>query len=175
MDDRTQPPLNTGMPVTIFDKDLTGNFYVEEDIDLNEVVQSALQKSSGDRKDWLILRSDKLPLVCGSRYQVAQLFEAIVSMIINHPPANSKLFLYIKCVAEERDPEVLDLRLSPGYGMYQLHFYTNITTGSDWQLVYKDQLVSCGLTAQDYKGSFAFHPISNTGCLFSLTLPGKIS
>lgn len=170
MDDPKQPPLNK-MPFTVFGQNLTGKC-LEEDIDLNDALQAALKNSS---EDLLILRSDKLPSVWGMKRQMLQLFEALTAMILNHPPRNSKLFLYVQCKPEEIDPEVIDLRLTPGHNIFHLYFFSNITTDNDWQLIYRDQLARCELIAREFKGSFVFHPISNTGCLFSLTLPGKFN
>lgn len=175
MEDHTQPPLNNDLSIAAFGKHSFVNFYPEEEIDLNEALHSALQKQTADKNVLSILRSDKLPLVCGHRENIVRMLDAISFMIINHPPLNSKLFLYVKCEQEPPEHEVLNLRLTPGERLYQLFFHTNITTDENWKLIYQEQLATCAVIAEENRGSFNFHTISNTGCLFSLILPGKNS
>ena len=96
-------------------------------------------------------------------------------LVVNHPPANSKLFLYVKCVREKVDSDVMDLRIAGGSALYKIEIYSNITTDKNWEIMYQDKLAECSLQATNISGSLSFSPIVNTGCLFSLMLPGKIN
>jgi hypothetical protein len=96
-------------------------------------------------------------------------------MIVSHPPVGSKLYLYVKCSPETVDNEVMDLRLADGDGLYKIEIYTNITTDQHWEMLYQAKLAECNLQAAKNRGNFSFSPVANTGCVFSLTLAGKIN
>lgn len=142
------------------------------DIDLNEIVQKICTRYTSDGKNF-ILRADKLPHVNCSQEVFTHLFGELVSMIVNHPPQNSKLFLYITCKEQSQDAEVMDLQLG-GETMYVIDFHTNITSDKQWTNLYKSKLDECSVLIQQNGGDFTFFPICNTGCLFSISLPGKI-
>jgi hypothetical protein len=94
-------------------------------------------------------------------------------MIISHPPVNSKLFLYVKCAEEKQEDDVIDLQLTEEHSFCKIDIYSNINTDKDWETSYQSKLAECALQASKIEGSFSFFPISNTGCLFSVTLPVK--
>ena len=176
MNEHTKPPMSNRTHGTSSQPVVKGGQYIEEDISLNQVFQSGLKKHATEQQKTLsIVRSDKLPSVCGRREQFQQLLDMMIEMIISYPPSGSKLFLYVKCEAEERNPEILDLRLTEGSQMHTLYFYTNITTDDRWKMICKDRLAECAVIAEQNKARFSFYPISNTGCIFSLALPGKIN
>ena len=149
----------------------SGNLQPEEVTDLDEVFRDVLNKYTVEKG--IIFRLDKLPSVNGNREHVRFLFDALISMVVNHPPANSKLFLYVKCSPEKVDSDIMDLRLAPGNALYKIDVYSNITTDKNWEMLYLEKLKECALEATKISGNFSFSPIMNTGCLFSLTLPGK--
>jgi hypothetical protein len=152
---------------------LSNNFQVKEIADLNEVLRFVLDKyTSGEDKNF-IFRLDKMPLVFGNKEQYACLFDTLMSMIISHPPVNSKLFLYVKCAEEKQDDDVIDLQLTEENPFCKIDIYSNINTDKDWEASYQRKLAECALQASKIRGSFSFFPISNTGCLFSVTLPVK--
>jgi hypothetical protein len=146
-----------------------------EEIDLNEVVRSICYKYSIDQQKNFILRFDKLPIAGGNKDHFQCLFDGLIEMIVNHPPVNSKLFLYIKCTEQPGDAEIIDLRLTAETKLYKIDLYTNITTNEHWELLHKNKLNECSSLAIQNGGSISFSPISNTGCLFSLILSGKIN
>jgi hypothetical protein len=102
------------------------------------------------------------------------LFSELISMILNHPPQNSKLFLYITCNEQAPDTDIIDLRLKESFKLFKIDFHTNITSDDQWINLYKANLAKCSLLVQQGCSSFSFFPICNTGCLFSISLPGKI-
>jgi hypothetical protein len=55
----------------------------------------------------------------------------------------------------------------------KIDIYSNINTDKDWEASYQSKLAQCALQASRIRGSFSFFPISNTGCLFSVTVPVK--
>ena len=123
MNEHTKPPVQNIVQERSSHHVLAGQQHTEESINLHQVFQSGLHKQeTGEKKSLSIVRSDKLPFVYGHREQFVRLMELIIEMIVSYPPAGSKLFLYVKCVAEEKNPDVMDLRLTEGTQLYTLHF-----------------------------------------------------
>lgn len=146
-----------------------------EEIDLNKIFQSICDKYAIEQQKNFILRFDKLPTINGDRDHLQCIFDGMVEMIVNHPPDNSKLFLYVKCTEQPGDAEIIDLGLMAGTKWYKIDLYTNITTSEYWQALYQNKLGECISLATQNGGNISFSPISNTGCLFSIVLSGKIS
>ena len=145
----------------------------EMDVDLNEIVQTICNGYTTTGKSF-ILRSDRLPHVNGNKEALILLFSELIYTIISHPPQNSKLFLYITCREQPQDAEVMDLRFTGNFKMYLIDLHTNITSDELWMNLYKNKLEECSVLIHQIGGSFSFFPICNTGCLFSISLPGKI-
>ena len=145
----------------------------EQSVDLNEIFRAVLDTYSVD--GGLIFRCDKLPIAIGSPEDFTYLFDALLSMIVSHPPQGSKLYLYVKCFPETVDDDVMDLRVDAQTAIYKIEIYSNITTDKEWEMLHQAKLAECNLQAAKVKGRFSFSPVVNTGCVFSLTLPGKIS
>ena len=170
----TQPRLNNLTESFIPHEALNNKGQHENDVDLNDVLQFVLEKYRNTRQNDFIMRFDTLPLVEGNKDHFVQMFDSILFMITSHPPVNSKLFLYIKCSEEKQNAEVMDLRKTADKPLLKIDFFTNIHTDDNWQQIYESRLAECYLRATQNGGSFAFYPISNTGCLFSVLRPGKI-
>ena len=150
-----------------------GNWQGGQSVDLNDVFRTVLDQypvAGG-----LIFRSEKLPITNGNSEDFTCLFDALISMIVSHPPVGSKLYLYVKCFPEAVDSDVMDLRLTGADRLYKIEIYTNITTDKHWEMLYQARLAECNLQAAKIKGNFSFSPVVKTGCVFSLTLPGKIN
>jgi len=143
-------------------------------VDLNEIVETICGTYAAEGKSF-ILRSEKLPHVNGKKETLHLLFGEVISMIINHPPPKSKLFLYITCKEATPDAEVIDMRLANDIKLFQIDFHTNITSDEQWTALYKAKLTECSVLLRQHGSSFTFFPICNTGCLFSISLPGKIN
>jgi hypothetical protein len=172
MDERTIPPLNNVLPMQSLSATTETN---REEINGNELFKEAMEALDTDfKRSASIMRIDSLPTIYGNRQQLVELFTALLTMIVDHPPLKSKLFLYLKCTEEEKDHEVIDLRLDKEEVMYCFSFHTNITTDDSWKLIHKHTLAWCKEIAVQNKGEFLYQDICNTGCLFTLSLPGKI-
>ena len=169
----TKPDLNSVNGNFISTGVLSSSWQTEEITDLNEIFRNVLDKYILERG--IIFRLDRLPLVNGNQEYVTCLFDTLMSMVFSHPPGNSKLFLYVKCFPETVDSDVMDLRVKADSTLFKIEIYSNITTDKNWEILYQDKLAECSLQATNMSGSFSFSPITNTGCLFSLTLPGKIN
>jgi hypothetical protein len=170
----TKPDLNNINGNYISAGTLTGsNWQGDPLVDLNDVFRTVLDKYSVP--GGLIFRCDKLPVTNGNSEDFTCLFDALIAMIVAHPPIGSKLYLYVKCSPETVDSEVMDLRVSGGDNLYKIEIYTNITTDKHWEMLYQARLAECNLQAAKIKGNFSFSPVVNMGCVFSLTLAGKIN
>jgi hypothetical protein len=103
---------------------------------------------------------------------MVKLFDDLLGMILNHPPRASRLFLYVDC--EEGYSDVIDMNVEKGFERYIIKFHTNVTTHDNWKLVNSQTLVNCRQILSKYNANLAVNEISKTGCLFSLSLQGKI-
>jgi len=140
---------------------------------LNEVLQESLKKAQVQvDKVKLIVRCESLPLIVADHDEMVNLFDELLGMILNHPPAASQLFLYINC--EEDTTDIIDMTLEEGLRRYCIKFHTNITTHDNWKLVNSQGLINCKQILSRHNGNLAVNDISSTGCLFSVLLPGKI-
>lgn len=142
-------------------------------LSLNEVLKESLKKAQAvvDHLQ-LVVRCESLPQVNGSRHEMIQLFDDLLSMILNHPPNALRLFLYVYC--EEESNEVIDLTLTGSNKRYCIKFHTNITTHESWKLMHSQTLSNCRYILSRHNGTLVVNDISNAGCLFSISLPGKI-
>lgn len=141
-------------------------------VDLNRVMRQTFD----DQKQRVaqlqtITRCDALPLVQGPAQLFLLLFGKIVSLILDHPPRNSKLFIYLKC--EKTATDVIDLSLPEGFMHHELSFYTNSNITPEWEKVNSDTLARCQQLARDCGGTVHWQPAPGAGSLFSVTLPGK--
>jgi len=140
---------------------------------LNDVLQESLRKAQVQvDKVKLIVRCETLPLVIAEHGEMVKLFDQLLGMILNHPPDAARLFLYIHC--QEDNSDIIDMTLDEGVKRYCIKFHTNITTHDNWRLVNSQGLINCRQILSRHNGNLAVNDIANTGCLFSVLLPGKI-
>lgn len=147
--------------------------YPDSLLDLNTVLQESLKKAQV-RVDHLqlVVRCESLPQIKADHDEMVKLFDDLLGMILNHPPQASRLFLYVDC--EENSNDVIDMNVEKGFEPYIIKFHTNVTTHDNWKLVNGQTLVKCRQILSKYNATLAVNEISKTGCLFSLSLQGKI-
>jgi hypothetical protein len=116
------------------------------------------------------MRCEALPKVEGSLDQFRDIFEILLSAILIHPPNGSNLFLFIDCneLKEDTPP------LKKGLKSYRIGIHTNIRTDEEWISRTRDELSYCERTLNQFGGSLTVNNIYSTGCLFVISLPGKI-
>lgn len=147
--------------------------FSENLLDLNTVLKESLKKAQAEVDHLqLIVRCESLPHVRADRDGMVRLFDNLLGMILTHPPQTSRLFLYVDC--EEETDDVIDMNLEEGFKRYIIKFHTNVTTHDNWKLVNSQTLINCRQKLSEYNATLAANEISKTGCLFSLSLPGKI-
>jgi hypothetical protein len=103
---------------------------------------------------------------------MAKVFDDLLNMILNQSLPPSKQFLYVDC--EEEVTDVIDMSLSEGMKRHIIKFHTNITTHDNWKLLNSKVLMNCKQILSRHSGNLVVNDISSTGCLFSVSLPGKI-
>jgi len=141
-------------------------------LSLNDIIQQSLKKAQTQvDKAQLIVRCEALPRIKAEREEMVKLFDDLLSMILNCPPTTTRLFLYIDC--EENATDVIDMTLSEGFKYYAVRFHTNITTHDHWKLVNSQALINCKQILSRHNGNLVVNDISSTGCVFSVSLPGK--
>lgn len=143
-------------------------------VDLGRLLQAVFEEQQ-PRVSQLqtIVRCDTLPQVHGKVPSLLALFRHLVALILNHPPQQSKLFIYIKC--ERTDTDIIDMTLPEGFGPYLISFYSNSNRSPEWETANSDTLALCQQLIAEGKGTLTFPSVQSAGCLFALNLPGKIN
>lgn len=141
--------------------------------DLNVVVKEVIEQKKGEIHAWqAIVRCDKLPQVAGGEKELTTLFSCLFSTILQHPPLKSRVFIYLKC--HEHLEEDMPISAGEDCTVYELCFFTNIMADIAWHQLYAHQLNECKMVCQEMGGVFISYQIKNTGCVFTLRLPGKL-
>jgi hypothetical protein len=137
-------------------------------LSLNDLFNERMRKAEAEFEHaGLVVRCECLPQISGYREEMTRLFDSLISMILNHPSKPAKLFLYVDCEENKEGKQQPDLF------NYLIKIHTNLTTNDYWKAQNREALAACERILILHKGSFAAHNISNTGCLFSISLPGK--
>jgi hypothetical protein len=140
-------------------------------ISLNEIFKESLTKAQTAANHLQItLRCETLPHVAGNQAELAKLFDELLDIILKYPPSGSRLFLYLDCEEEKK----ADTLLQDTFRRFVLKFHTNAGVPDNWKVVNSQALVNCKQILSDHNGNLALGHSSRTGCLFSISLPGKI-
>jgi len=142
-------------------------------VNLNEVVQyHLLSRRQQIEALQAIIRLDVLPHISTGGQELSRMMSHIFNSILDHPPAGTKLFIYIKC--EKEATEVMDLSLPEGFQQHLISVFTNIVADDAWQQLQQPVLDEMQRLAQSANGTFISFNIVKTGCLYQLVLPGKL-
>lgn len=138
-------------------------------LSLNDLFNERMRNAQAEcEHTGLVVRCECLPQISGYREEMIRLFDSLISMILNHPSRPAKLFLYVDCDENKETGKQLTDPIN-----YLIKIHTNLTTNDNWKIQNREGLSACERILILHKGSFAVHNISNTGCLFSISLPGK--
>jgi hypothetical protein len=135
---------------------------------LNEVLRESMRTLY--QFPGVIVRCESLPYIKGKHQEMLQLFDLLIGMITSFSPAAPKLFLYVDC-----DEGAVDTKLEPGFKKFVIKLHTNITTNDAWKERHRKVLADCERIVSEHKGDFQVNNISNTGCLFAISLAGKFA
>ena len=144
-----------------------------EQINLNDILRQALQQRLQYEKknSDIIIRCDALPAV-ETDEKIAGVFDHIVQMIVSHPPNGARLFLYVNC--EEEHTGTAGFDLVKRNKRYKVNFHTNISTDEAWKKAHEKAIAGCKAILAQYGAGFTVNDIKSTGCLFSISLLGKM-
>jgi hypothetical protein len=141
-------------------------------LSLNDIFRESLKKAQATVDSvHTIVRCENLPQIKGNHEDVATFFDLLLSTIFNHPPAGSRLFLYVDCNEYNEKPE--DSILPFGSKRYLLKFHTNVATSKSWHATNDNTIAICKQILSNLNGNLVVNNVSSTGCLFAVTLPGK--
>lgn len=118
-----------------------------------------------------IIRCDVLPWVQENEISYSKLFQILIGTIVDHPPAASKLFIYIRC--EKQNNEVLDMS-EHDFELFKISIHTNIDTDEHWLQLYQQKIEAIKNSYGMAGSTFNYNVIKNTGCLYSITVAGKL-
>lgn len=139
-------------------------------LSLNDIFNERIRKAQlRPGKVKIVARCESLPMVAGDREELATLFDILISLMIDNSPPGSDLLLYVNCKTGQPF-----LSKNKGFLDYVIKFHTNLTTNEGWKDRNKEALYNCEQIINRHRGSFLVNNIFNTGCLFSISLPGKI-
>lgn len=137
-------------------------------INLNEMIRQALNPFmvAGRNKD-VIVRCTDMPQIQGDPVLLKEVCNDLVRMIMLYP-GTSKRFLHIKC-----EEKFLLPNSNPGRE-FLIEFHTNLTTDHNWKQLNQETIIACQEKLLKFQAFLTVHEISTTGCLFSISLQGKI-
>jgi hypothetical protein len=140
-----------------------------EVVNLNEVITTSIKPYllSGRNRN-IIVRCANLPSVPGNRRVLQSVFDTLVRMIMVCP-GSIKRFLHIQCEEQRSRPSMTVVT------SYCITFHTNLTTDQEWKHLNEESLLHCQQKLVSANGLLSVHEISTTGCLFSISLQGKIN
>jgi len=142
---------------------------IQESINLNEMLRLALKPFlvAGRNKE-IIVRCADLPFINGDPVLIREVFNELVRMIMQIP-GGSKRFLHIKC--EEQLPLS---RQRQAVCSFRINFHTNLITDHNWKLINHEAILTCQEKLSSCGTELNVQEIVTTGCLFSISLQGKI-
>jgi hypothetical protein len=142
-----------------------GDYLKTDFADLNNIIRDVLEEAKADLLQMqAIVRHDQLPPVRGNETNLYLLFSNLVKMILQHPPREGKLFIYIR--AADKDPASVDRKVT-------ISIHTNTFYDLNWENTHAAVLLECGNLCKYCAGDFIYHLVSNTSCLFTINLQGK--
>lgn len=149
-----------------------GNYNFAERINLNELMQQHLLKIQLEKKISPIIRSEQLPGIEANRTAIGYVLETVIRIIFSYPPVGRKSFLYINC--DEENKGTLDIDLTNGFKRYIISFHTNVNSVGSLNTLHQKAIDECTSILKKYGASFTANEIRSAGCLFSISLLGKM-
>lgn len=143
-------------------------------INLNQVFQTSLELYQETiTKSSPIIRCDILPSVQGDSVQMQQLFNLVIKMILLNLPIVNNLFIYIKC--DGAKDEVMDLSIPAGFNKYSINVFSNAIHILERADKFEQEISECKTICTKNNGHFEEHTSSDSGCLFTISLFGKMN
>ena len=137
-------------------------------VNTNAVLQRTLQRLNAEERNTIALRCDELPVLEGSEEDFEAVFSGLLQLILQEKENVATLFLYIHCTTEE-----IHSQSQQGLKQISIQFNTNITPCADWLHQSDQQFKEVAGILQKHGGNLLLNQLKNSGCIFSVSLPGK--
>ena len=138
---------------------------------LNQVFKESLKKAQATTSQHqIIVRCEPLPHIKGDAGAIAQVFDALLGIILKYPPSGSRLFLYLHCDVDQNASGSCTNELQH----YVLKFHSNAGVPENWKIINSQHLINCRQVLSEHHGTLVINHSGGKGCLFSVSLPGKI-
>jgi hypothetical protein len=141
-------------------------------VSLNEIFKQSMRKAQmcHELPD-VIVRNDALPDVYASSDDVLIMFDCLLGTILKTVPTGNKLFLYVDCDKEKKSVGLVEEELE----CFAIRFHTNLTTGDHWKALHAQPLSKAAEIISNHNWIFGVNNIFQTGCLFTITVKGKLA
>ena len=137
-------------------------------VNTNHILQVILQQIQAEKKNRIILRCEELPFFPGTSDDLENVIRPLIQMILQKMDEVSQLFLHISCANEE------DQKANRVFGYHSVQFHSNIIPSAEWLRQHEGQLNEVAAILQKYNGGLMVNQEKQGGCIFSISLPGKM-
>ncbi|RYZ62065.1 MAG: hypothetical protein EOO14_03365 [Chitinophagaceae bacterium] len=141
---------------------------LKKPVNINVVLTTVLQSLEPEERTKIVLRCDDLPVAMGDEAAFAQLFRGLLQMILQKKDEVPTLFLHISCAGGEKT-----LPANSKAEAYTVQFNTNIIPSTEWFEKNKERLNELSALLLQNNGSLSVNQFKASGCIFSVSLPGK--
>ena len=139
-------------------------------VDTNMILRKAIQKLSPEIRNEVVLRCDELVRLQCAEENIDLAFTQLLQLIADAKPSDKKLFLHITCFQETRkEKETIAL----GLQRYTIQFHTNVSLHAAGAQEVEYRINSIASLLPPFGGSLQVNQLKNSGCVFSISLPGK--
>lgn len=136
-------------------------------VNANAALEKILQNLRAEERSNIILRCDELPFFPGLAADIETVFASLLQMILAKKETASKLYLHISCTGEEGQER------RNGIAFYSILFHSNLVLTADWLQQQQQKIEEVKAVVQPYNGGLLVNPATNSGVVFSVSLPGK--
>lgn len=138
-------------------------------VDTNKVLRKAIQTLSPDLRNEVVLRCDDMAHLQGVEENIEQAFTQLLQLIAAEKATDKKLFLHITCFHDDKAPEET---IDNGLQRYIVQFHTNISLSVTWLQEAESRINGIASLLLPF-GKLQVNQLKNSGCVFSISLPGK--
>ena len=146
----------------------TAGTTLEKLVNINEVLKNVLQSLDPEERAKIVLRCDDLPMAVGDETVFTHLFRNLLQMILQKKDEVPTLYLHISCAGGEKT-----LPANSKAEAYTVQFNTNIIPSTEWFEKNKERLNELSALLLQNNGSLSVNQFKASGCIFSVSLPGK--
>jgi hypothetical protein len=139
-------------------------------VDANTVLCKVIQKLSPRFKNDVVLRCDELAQLQGSEQNIENAFSQLLQLIEEEKPLDKKLFLHITSFIDRSNDKST---IGQGLQRYIIQFHTNISLHAAWMQEAEYRINGIASLLLPFDGSLQVNQLKNSGCVFSISLPGK--